>query len=208
MRFSSFLRLAVFLALSTLPLSRAGSTLLSRENTYSPKSEDEVEALSVVVFEEIGANNATEDHSICFSVDGLRPSPQFVESLRQQNVNVCNSKEQREKSDRSIDLRLENVESDLPKNIITVRSKVFALRAKESQDNLVMLEDGDYVMEKVAKGLWWIKKYVNRWQPGIAAPSGGWFREDCTGASFNMDKIEGTPGERVFLRLETNGRWG
>jgi hypothetical protein len=35
---------------------------------------------------------------ICLSVDGLEPSPHFVESLRQQDLNVQNSTEQKERN--------------------------------------------------------------------------------------------------------------
>jgi hypothetical protein len=48
----------------------SGLSLLSSEKTCIPRSEEEVEVLSLVVASEIKASNWTKNELICFSVDG------------------------------------------------------------------------------------------------------------------------------------------
>jgi hypothetical protein len=168
------------------------------EKTYAPKSAEEAEVLYRLIALEISLNSLVKHDPVCLSLDGLEPSPQFVESLRQQDLNVHNSTEQKEPNC-SFEVQLE-IEHDSSQSI-RVRSKVFDFRANnKTEGNLALLEDGEYMLQKL-DGKWLPFKYINHWQPGIAEPSGGWFEDDCTGTSFNINKISSAPGERIFLRL-------
>jgi hypothetical protein len=66
--------------------------------TYSPRSADEIGILSVLLKAEFQANKWTKNERTCFSVKGLDPSPELVETLRQ-HLNVCSSAEWRSKFD-------------------------------------------------------------------------------------------------------------
>lgn len=157
----------------------------------------------MVVSAEMGANNLTKNDFICLSVDGLRPSPEFVKALRQRHLNVYSSAEQSEKFNCDFELQLENVKFDTAESV-EVRSKLFDLRSNEkAEGHRTLIEDGEYVVKKFENGYWWIREYSNHWLPGNAVAGGGWFEDDCTGASFNINQIDGAPGERVFLRIET-----
>ena len=69
------------------------SFLISAEKTYSPKSGDETEILSLVLKAEVQANSWTKNEMICFSVEGIDPSPNLVRTLRQRDLNVRSSAE-------------------------------------------------------------------------------------------------------------------
>jgi hypothetical protein len=138
----------------------SGLGLLSSEKTYIPRSEEEVEVLSLVVASEIKANNWTKNELICFSVDGLDPSPKFVKSLRERHLNVRSSAEWTKKFNCGFELQLEYSQFDLSQNM-KVRSKVVDLREiNKGEGDLGLLErEGEYSFQKVDRK-WSIKEYA------------------------------------------------
>jgi hypothetical protein len=138
----------------------SGLSLLSSEKTYIPRSEEEVGVLSLVVASEIKANKWTKNELICFSVDGLYPSPKLVRSLRQRHLNVRSSAEWTKKFNCGFELQLEYSQLDLSQNI-RVRSKVVDLREiNNGEGDLALLErEGEYSLQKV-DGKWSIKEYA------------------------------------------------
>ena len=141
-------------------LLSSGLSLPSREKAYVPRSEEEVEVLSLVVASEIKANNLTNNELICFSVDGLDPAPKLVRSLRQRHLNLRSSAEWTKKFSCSFELQLEYSQFDLSQNI-KVRSKVVDLREiNKGQGDLAVLDrEGEYSLQKV-DGKWLIKEYA------------------------------------------------
>lgn len=132
---------------------------LANEQTYTPRSGEEVEVLSLVVASEIKANNWTKSELICFSVNGLDPSAALVKSLRQRYSNVRSAAEWQKRFNCGFELQLEYTQFDLPQNI-KVRSKVIDLREinKGEGDLAILLKDGEYSLQKVGSK-WSIKDY-------------------------------------------------
>jgi tetratricopeptide (TPR) repeat protein len=127
--------------------------------TYSPRSADETEILSVLLKAEFQANNWTKNEKICFSVKGLDPSPKLVKTLRQ-HLNVCSSAEWRKKFDCGFEVRIEypNFELSQGKDI-----RVQVLDNREinqgTGDLAVTLRDVDYSLHK-SGGKWLITDCV------------------------------------------------
>lgn len=79
----------------------------SSEKTYTPKSEEEVDVLSLVIAAEVKGNNWTKNELICFSVEGSYPSPKLVKSLRHRDLNMRSSVEWAKKFNCGFELQLE-----------------------------------------------------------------------------------------------------
>src|SRR6266404_8777864 len=89
---------SVALSLSAVMLMICSAlALASGEKTYFANSEEEVEVLSLVLKSEVKANSWTRSNLICFSFEGLDPSPKLVKTLRQRGLNVCSIAEWRKK---------------------------------------------------------------------------------------------------------------
>jgi hypothetical protein len=134
--------------------------VIANEQTYIPRSEEEVEVLSIVLTSEIKANNWTKSDLICFSVNGLDPSAKLVKSLRQRNFNVRSSAEWTRKFNCGFELQLEYTQFDLSRSI-KVRSKVVDLREINNGegDLALLLKDGEYSFQNVG-GKWSISEYI------------------------------------------------
>ena len=153
------LRAIASLLYAVMLLCGFGPNVLANEQTYTPRSEEEVEVLSLVLASEIKANNWTPSELICFSVNGLDPSAALVKSLRQRYSNVRSAAEWQKKFNCGFELQLEYTRFDPPKNI-KVRSRVVDLREinKGEGDLAILLKDGEYSLQKVGSK-WSIKDY-------------------------------------------------
>jgi tetratricopeptide (TPR) repeat protein len=121
--------------------------------TYSPRSADETEILSVLLKAEFQANNWTKNERICFSVNGLDPSPKLVKTLRQ-HLNACSSAEWRKKFDCGFEVRIEYPSFDLSQGK-DIRVQVLDNREinRGTGDLAVILRDVDYSLHK-SDGKW------------------------------------------------------
>ena len=140
------------------------SILISAEKTYSPKSGDETEILSLVLKAEFLANNWSKSELICFSVAEIDPSPNLVRALRRRDLNLRSSAEWTKNFNCGFEVRLSYVQFDLTQNI-TVRSQVVDLREiNKGQDHFALLQrDGEYVVTKT-DGKWSISNYIPKKQ--------------------------------------------
>ncbi len=131
--------------------------------TYSPRSADETEILSVLLKAEFQANNWTKNERICFSVKGLDPSPKLVKTLRQ-HLNVCSSAEWRKKFDCGFEVRIEYPSFDLSQGK-DIRVQVLDNREinQGTGDLAVLLRDVDYSLHK-SDGKWSVTDCVPRKQ--------------------------------------------
>jgi hypothetical protein len=129
--------------------------------TYSPRSADETEILSVLLKAEFQANNWTKNERICFSVKGLDPSPKLVKTLRQ-HLNVCSSAEWRKKFDCGFEVRIEYPSFDLSQGK-DIRVQVVDNREinQGTGDLAVLLRDVDYSLHK-SDGKWSVTDCVPR----------------------------------------------
>jgi tetratricopeptide (TPR) repeat protein len=121
--------------------------------TYSPRSADEIEILSVLLKAEFQANKWTKNERICFSVKGLDPSPELVETLRQ-HLNVCSSAEWRSKFDCGFEVRIQYPSFDLSQGK-DIRVQVLDNREinQGTGDLAVILRDVGYTLHK-SDGKW------------------------------------------------------
>lgn len=107
------------------------------EKTYTPKNEEEVEVLSLVLTFEIKANNWTKNEVI--AVNGQDPSPQSVKSLRQRGLNVRSSAEWTKKFNCGFEVQMEY--SGFDSQSVRVRSKVLDLRQiNKGEGDLALLQ--------------------------------------------------------------------
>jgi hypothetical protein len=153
MRFASLRRLAFVPCLCVL-LFYSALTGASSDKTYMPKSEEELDVLSLVLTSEIKANNWAKNELICFSVDGLDPSSKLLKALRRRDFNVRSSSEWGKKFNCGFELQLEYTQFDLSGDI-KVRSKVVDLREvnKGEAHIAILVKDGEYSLQKV-DGQW------------------------------------------------------
>ena len=158
-RLSAFRTAASTLWLLVLLYSSAANVIADGQ-TYILRSEEEVEVFSLVVASEIKSNNWAHSEVICFSVNGLDPSPKLVKSLHKRNLSVRSSAEWPKKFNCGFELQFEYTQFDLSR-IIKVRSKVVDLREinKGEGDLALLLKDGEYTLQKV-DGKWSIREYV------------------------------------------------
>jgi hypothetical protein len=142
-------------------------SLISAEKTYFPKSADESEVLSLVLKSEVQANRWTKKEVVCFSVQGMDPSPKLVKALRQQELNVCSSAEWRRRFNCGFEVRLQFLGSDSLRST-RVHAVVADLREiNEGVGDLGILQrDGEYALQKI-DGKWSISKYVPSKQAGL-----------------------------------------
>ncbi len=121
--------------------------------TYSPRSADETEILSILLKAEFQANNWTKNERICFSVKGLDPSPDLVKTLRQ-HLNVSSSAEWRKKFDCGFEVRIEYPSFDLSQGK-DIRVQVLDNREinQGTGDLTVTLRDVTYSFHK-SDGKW------------------------------------------------------
>jgi len=160
-RLSAFRTAASTLWLLVLLYSSAANVIADGQ-TYILRSEEEVEVFSLVVASEIKSNNWAHSEVICFSVNGLDPSPKLVKSLHKRNLSVRSSAEWPKKFNCGFELQFEYTQFDLSR-IIKVRSKVVDLREinKGEGDLALLLKDGEYTLQKV-DGKWSIREYVEK----------------------------------------------
>ena len=137
------------------PLSSA-----SAEETYVAKSQEDIEILSLVLASEVRASNWTKNEVICFSIDGLDPSPQLVKALRQRGLRMRSSAEWSKKFNCGFEVQLEHAQSSSVEGV-KVRSRVVDLREiNRGEGDLALLQRaGEYSLRKV-HGKWSIAQYI------------------------------------------------
>jgi hypothetical protein len=152
--------LYVLVVLAFLMSTIFALTLLSDDKTYTPKSGDEVEILSLVLRSEIVANKWTKRDLICFSVEDMDPSPKLVKALQQRYLNVCSSAEWPKKFNCGFDVRVQFISLDASESA-RVHTEVQDLREINTGDAhiAVQLRDGDYVLRK-SDGKWSISGHL------------------------------------------------
>lgn len=148
-RLSTFRAIASVLCAVVL-LCDSSPNVLANEQTYKPRSEDEVEVLSLVVASEIKANSWAKSELIYFSANSLDPTAKLVKSLRQRNFNVRSSAEWAKKFNCGFELQPEYTQLDLSQSV-KVRSKVVDLREinKGEGDLAILLKDGEYSLRRI-----------------------------------------------------------
>ena len=136
------------LAVALLIISSA-LNLVSGQKTYSPKSEEEVQVISLILADEIKANDLAPSDTICFSGEGLDPSPSLVKSLRQRGLKVRSSAEWSKKFNCGFEVQMEYTHFDLSGSM-KVRSKVVDLREiNTGQGDLAVIQrNGEYLLKK------------------------------------------------------------
>ena len=162
------------------------------QGDYNAKSEEEVDVLSLVVAAEIKANNWPEKEQICFSVEGLYPSHNLVQSLRHRGLNVLSSAEWVKKFNCGFELQLEYTQFDLS-NRMKVRAKVADLREinRGEGDLALLLKDGEYSVQRI-DGKWSIREYVE--QVAAHLPKGPCKdRPDQVAAPSDWHKVDAGP---------------
>jgi len=134
---------------------------ISAEKTYSPKSSDEFEVLSLVLSSEVVANNWTTKDLICFSVQQMDPSPELVKALRKRNLNVCSSAEGQEKFTCGFEVRTKFVDFDASHSA-RIRAEVMDYRdINTGQGDLAVLQrTGEYSVRKI-DGKWSVSSYTH-----------------------------------------------
>ncbi|SRR6266849_9390626 len=134
--------------------------LVSAEKTYFPKSADETEVLSLVLKSEVDANKWAKKDKICFSVEGMNPSPRLVKAFRQQDLNVCSSAEWRKKFNCGFEVLLQFLSFNTSQGA-RVRAEVIDLREiNEGVGHFAIRHrDGEYSVRKI-DGKWLIREYV------------------------------------------------
>ena len=149
------------LAVALLIISSA-LNLLSREKTYSPRSEEEVQVLSLILVDEIKANGLATSDTICFSVERLDPSPSLLKSIRQRGMKVRSPAEWSKKFNWGFEVQMEYTHFDLSESM-RVRSRLLDLREINSgQGDLATLQrDGEYLLKKTNQK-WSISEYIPR----------------------------------------------
>jgi hypothetical protein len=142
--------------------------VLANGQTYTPRSEEEVEVLFLVVASEIKANNWAKSEWICFSVNSLDPTAALVKSLRKRNFNVRSPAEWAKKFNCGFELQLEYTQFDLSQSV-KVRSKVVDLREinKGEGDLAILQKDGEYSLRRGQREV--VRRRVRNETPGIAA---------------------------------------
>jgi len=98
--------------LITCPPARGAAS----EQTYIPKSKEEVDVLTLIVASEVKANDC-QNEFVCFSVNGLDPGPQLVKSLRRRKLKVRSSAEWATKFNCGFELQLEYPRLDSPESL-------------------------------------------------------------------------------------------
>ena len=159
----------VFALFAVMFLCAASPTVPANEQTYTPRSEEEVDVISLVVGSEMKANNWSKSELICLSINWLNPTAKLVKSLRQRNVNVRSAAEWAKRFNCGFELQLEYTQLDLSRDV-KVRSKVLDLREvnKGEAHIVTLLKDGEYSVRKV-EGKWAISEYAKK--PLTAPPS-------------------------------------
>jgi hypothetical protein len=152
--------MAAALLLILAPLSGSGGNGLASEQDYTPRSQDEVELLSVVVAAEMKANSWPKSELVCISINGQDPSSKLVKALRRLNLNVCRSSDFSKKFNCDFELQLEFSLVEPLKNV-DVRSKTLDLRQIKNRqaDIATLLKDGEYLLHKV-DGKWSVREYI------------------------------------------------
>jgi hypothetical protein len=159
---SSSIGLAATAVLAFLIPTFFAVVLNSDEKTYSPKSGDEIEVLSLVLKTEAVANNWTKRDLICLSVGQMDPSPKLVKILRQRNLNVCSAAEWPKKFNCGFEVRMQFVSLDASQGA-RVRAEVLDYRDinKGQGDIAVLQRTGEYAVRKI-DGKWSISEYASK----------------------------------------------
>ena len=133
--------------------------VISAEKTYSPKSSDEIDVLSLVLSSEVAVNNWTKKDLICFSVQQMAPSPELVKALRKQNLNVCSSAELQKKFNCGFEVRMYFVDFDALHSA-RIRAEVADYRGINTGegDFAVLQRTGEYAVRKI-DGKWSVSDY-------------------------------------------------
>lgn len=154
-------RAAAATVLTFLMFSCFALILNSAEKTYSPKSGDEIEVLSLVLKSELEANKWTKRELICFSGEQMDPSPKLVRALRQQNLNVCSSAERPKKFNCGFEVLMQFVSPSTSQSA-RVHAEVQDLREINAGtgDIAIRQRDGEYSVRKI-DGKWSISEYVS-----------------------------------------------
>jgi len=145
-------------------IDRVGKLNETSNETYPAGSKDETEVLSVVLKSEFQANNWTKNERICFSVQGLDPSPELVKTLRQ-HLNVCSSAEWRKKFDCRFDVRIQYPSFELSQGR-NIRAQIVDLREINQGigDLAVIVRDVEYSLHK-SDGKWLVSDCVPTKRP-------------------------------------------
>ncbi|HSY32960.1 MAG TPA: hypothetical protein VLA42_13310 [Verrucomicrobiae bacterium] len=157
-RFSTALAAATILVSSIF--TSVAVALISDEKTYTPKSGDEIEVLSLVLSSEVLTNKWAKRDLVCFSVAEMDPSPNLVKALRQRNLNVCSSAEWPKKFNCGFEVRMQFMSNNMSQSA-RVHTKIQDLRDINAGVGhiAVRLRDGEYVLRKI-NGKWSISEYL------------------------------------------------
>jgi hypothetical protein len=130
------------------------------EKLYSPKNADGLEIISLVLGNEVKANNWTEHDLICFSVDGRNPSQKLVKVLQQDGLNVRSLAEWSVRFSCGFHVYLRNMKSDSPQ-IARVRAEVADVQGINRGDEhvAIRIREGEYAVRKT-EGKWAVAEYV------------------------------------------------
>jgi hypothetical protein len=172
MAFSSPSKIVSVLLCFTIIVTCPPTKVAASQQTYIPKSEEEVEVLTLVVASEVKANGWKQSEIVCFSINGLDPSATLVEALRRRKLRVRSSAEWAKKFNCGFELQLEYSQLDSSESA-KVRSKVVDLREINSgQGDLALLQkDGEYLLKK-ENTKWSISEY-------LPTDSTGWHKIDA-----------------------------
>jgi hypothetical protein len=131
------------------------------DDSYSPRSADELEVISLAMASEVQANNWTKSEVICFSVEGKDPDTMLVKTLRQRGLNVRKLSEWRKNFACGFHVNLRFVSTD-SRQTIRLHAEVADVRGINSGDGhfAIRIRDGEYSLSK-SEGKWSIRKYVS-----------------------------------------------
>ncbi len=131
------------------------------EKTYSPKTTDEIEVLSLVLSSETQANHWTKNDLICFSVDGKDPSSKLIRTIRQHGLNVGSPAEWRKKFNCGFEVKLTFVAFD-SSQVARIHADISDFRQINSgaAHFAVRLRNGEYLVRKEG-GTWAITDYLS-----------------------------------------------
>jgi hypothetical protein len=185
--FPSLFKIVSFLLCLAILITCPAPKVPANPQTYIPKSEEEVDVLALVVAFEVKANGWKQNEFVCFSVNGLDPSPALVEALRHRKLKVRSSAEWTTKFNCGFELQLEYPQLDSSEST-KVRSKVVDLREINTGlgDLALLQKDGEYLLKR-ENTKWSIIDYLptgaTSWHKvdagpfSILAPSGWEFRQ-------------------------------
>jgi hypothetical protein len=211
MTFPSLFQIVAVPLCLTILITCSPPRVVASEQTYIPKSEEEVDVLTLIVASEVKANGWKQNEFVCFSVNGLAPSSQLVKSLRRRKLKLRSSAEWTTKFNCGFEFQLEYPQLDSSESV-KVRSKVVDLREiNTGQGHFALLQkDGEYLLKK-ENTKWSISSCLSiaptSWHKvdagsfSILAPS-GWEFHQLQGVDSYVGEFI---GDSIVLRFDFGG---